>query len=390
MATVGPYIKERRRWFHAHPELSGQEHATTAAIARELDALGITWEQPLETGLIGTLKGGHPHAYREDGTPRYRVLLRADIDALPVSEETGLTFSSCNAGVSHACGHDCHIAMTLGALKLLTAVRRELAGEVRVVFQPAEETSSGARQMVAAGVCDGVDVVYGAHVWSDLTAGTVSIEPGSRMANTDWWRIDVTGKAAHAAMPHTGSDAILAASAIVEELQTIVSRNVSPFEPCVITVGQIEGGTAKNVMAGSAWLAGTVRTFDAATHERMPHLMERVARETARALGCEAHVTEYSRGSKAVINAAGPTAAAARSAARVLGKDALVHYAGCMPGEDFSEYLEQVPGVFAFIGATDKNAEVAWPQHSSHYNPHEEALRTGALVAAQFAYDLLT
>jgi amidohydrolase len=234
-----------------------------------------------------------------------------------------------------------------------------------------------------------VDGAYGAHIWSEIPAGKISVEAGPRMANTDWWRIDVTGKSAHGALPHRGADAILAGAAIVEELQTIVSRSVSPFEPAVVTVGQFHGGTAKNVIAGTAWLEGTVRTFDAETHARMPHLMQRVARDTARALGCDANVTQYDLGSWAVVNDEHASALAARAVEEVLGPEWIGRYRGSMPGEDFSEYLFKVPGVFAFIGCANPDKGKAWPQHSAFYSPDEDVLVAGSLLAAQYAYDFL-
>ena len=262
-----PYIIEQRRYFHRHPELSLQEFATTEAIARELDAMGIPYERPLATGLIATLAGTAPDAYRPDGTPRRRLLIRADIDALAVTERTGEPFASENEGVMHACGHDCHIAMQLGALRILSQMRDELHGEVRAVFQPSEENGGGSALMIDAGACEGVDGAYAAHIWSEVEAGTISCEPGPRMANTDWFRLDIRGTSCHGAMPQRGADAIIAAAEIVNNLQTIVSRDLSPYEPAVVTVGELHGGTARNVIAGTAYLTGTVRTYSKAVPE---------------------------------------------------------------------------------------------------------------------------
>lgn len=384
-----PYVIEQRRWFHRHPEVSLHETGTTEHICEQLDLLGIPWERPCETGVVATLRGTAADAYDQDGSPRRRLLMRADIDALPVTELTELPFASCNDGVSHACGHDCHAAMLLGALKGLSTMTDALHGEVRAVFQPAEEVSEGARAMVKAGVTDGVDGCFGIHIWSEVPSGKVSCEPGPRMANTDWWRIDVTGKTCHGALPHRGSDAIVAGAAIVEELQTIVSRSVSPFEPAVITVGEFHGGSARNVVAGTAWLEGTVRTFDDETHARIPLLMQRVAEETAMALGCEAHVTQYDLGSWAVVNDAHASKLAWRAARKVLGPDSIGRYRGSMPGEDFSEYLFKAPGVFVFLGCSDPAAGSTWPQHSPRYNPDEGVLVNGTLLGAQYAVDFL-
>lgn len=378
-----------RRWFHAHPEASLEETGTAAAVAAQLDTLGVAHTMPLPNAVVATVRGTAPGAYGPDGEPRRRVLLRADIDALPVEEDTGLPFSSTAPGLMHACGHDCHAAMLLGAAAVLQANRDLLVGEVRLVFQPAEECSRGARMLVDAGVCEGVDAAWGCHIWSELPSGTVSVEPGPRMANADWWRVEVTGTSAHGALPHRGADAVVAGAAIVEQLQTVVSRQVSPFEPVVVTVGQFHGGTARNVIAGSAWLEGTVRTFDPEVHARVPLLMKRVVEDTAEAFGCTARVADYTLGSWAVVNDPAVTEVARRAAREVLGEGALVAYRGSMPGEDFSEYLFEVPGCFVFLGCSTTGTDHCWPQHSCHYNPDERVLADGVRLAAQFAVDFL-
>ena len=388
-AETSDYVIDRRRWYHAHPEVAYEERATTEQICADLDALSIPYARPTATGVVATLRGEAPDAYGENGQPRRRLMLRADIDALPVTEETGEPFCSVNEGRMHACGHDCHVAMLLGAARLLRGLTDELHGEVRLVFQPAEEGGNGSKTMIEAGVLDGVDGVYGTHIWSDVAAGKVSVEAGPRMAATDWWRIDVTGRSAHGAMPNQGADAVLAGAAIVESLQAIVSRNMSPFEPAVVTVGQFHGGTARNVMAGRAWMEGTVRTFHEEAHERIPQLMERMAGDVAAAFGCTAELT-YEVAHSTVVNTPEASERAARAAREVLGADALTRYQGSMPGEDFSEYLRRRPGVFVFLGSgtADPSGRV-WPQHSSHYDPDESVLVRGSMLAAQYAVDFL-
>ena len=237
-----PYVIERRRHFHAYPELSAREVSTSRTIAEELDKLGVEYVRAGGTGLIATIKGTALDAYDEEGKPRRRIALRTDMDALPVLEQTKLPFASRNEGVMHACGHDCHMAMMLGAAHLLLGIRDQLHGEVRVLFQPAEEISVGSRKMIAEGALDGVDTIYAAHIWSEVEAGTISAEAGPRMANCDWFRIDVAGASAHGAMPHKGVDAIVVGAAVIDALQVIVSRDVSPFDPAVITIGEFHGG----------------------------------------------------------------------------------------------------------------------------------------------------
>lgn len=387
-AQVEPYVIEQRRKFHAHPEVGFEEHWTTEEIARELDALGVEYARPTETGVIATIKGAAPDAYGVDGTPRRRIALRADIDALPVEERTGVPYASQNEGVMHACGHDCHISMMLGAVRILQGVRDALRGEVRVIFQPAEEISSGARQMIAAGALDGVDTIYGAHIWSEVKAGTVSVEAGARMANTDWFRIDVDGVSAHGAMPHKGVDAVVVGAEIIDALQVIVSRDVSPFEPAVLTIGEFHAGVARNVMAGTAYLAGTVRTFNPELRVQLHERMERMVQMAAEAFGAEATLT-WEPGNAALYNDPACAARAQKSVKAVLGPQALAHYEGTLSGEDFSEYLHEVPGVFAFVGARNPEVGAEYPQHSCFYTVDESVLAGGSMVAAQYAHDFL-
>lgn len=384
-----PYIVERRRYFHAHPEPSLEEFRTTEAIARELDRMGVPYTRPAPTGLVATVRGTAEGAYRADGTPRRRLLLRADIDALHVTERTGEPFASEAEGLMHACGHDCHIAMMLGAVRVLSQMTDALAGEVRVVFQPSEENGRGAKMMIDAGVLEGVDGAFAMHIWSEVGSGLVSCEPGPRMAAVDWFRVDVRGTSCHGAMPQRGADAVVAAAEIVCTLQTIVSREVSPYEPAVVTVGEIHGGTAPNVISGSAYLTGTVRTYGEGVHDAMPSLMERVVGRTAEALGVEAELT-YTRAHGAVVNDEASSARCARAARAVLGEGSLARYRGTLSGEDFCRYLRQVPGVLAFLGTRNPEIGATYAQHSCYYKVDESALVRGCMLACQYAVDFLS
>lgn len=388
-AEFEPYIIKQRRHFHRHPEPSLEEVRTTQDIANQLDAMNIPYEQPLKTGLVATLRGTAADAYGPDGQPRRRILLRADIDALPVTERTGEEFASENEGLMHACGHDCHIAMMLGCLQVLRHMTDDLHGEVRIVFQPSEENGKGAKMMVAAGVCEGVDGAFAMHIWSEVDAGLVSCEAGPRMANTDWFKVDITGTSCHGAMPQRGADAIMAATAIVNSLQTIVSRDLSPYEPAVVTVGEIHGGTARNVIAGSAYLAGTVRTYSDTAHHLMPGLIERIATHTAAALGAEAVLTDYTIANYKVENDPASSERCTTAVSRVLGDDAIGRYQGTLSGEDFSEYLSQVPGVLAFVGTRNAAIGATFAQHSCYYKVDESVLAKGSMLAAQYAVDFL-
>ena len=381
-------VVETRRKFHQHPELSFEEVWTTDEIAHELDEIGVPYFRPYDTGLIATIEGRAEDAYDEEGRARKRIALRADIDALPVQERTGVPYESKVEGVMHACGHDCHIAMMLGAVRILNELRSELHGEVRVIFQPAEEISSGSKKMIEAGALEGVDAIYGAHIWSEVPAGKVSVEAGARMANTDWFRIDVDGASAHGAMPHKGVDALVVGAEIIEALQIVVSRDVSPFEPAVLTIGEFHAGVARNVMAGTAYLAGTVRTFSPELRIQLRERMERMVALVTNAFGAEA-TFEWTPGNSALYNDPECSALAERSVARVLGEDALAKYEGTLSGEDFSEYLAIVPGVFAFVGARNPEVGAEFPQHSCYFNVDESVLVKGSMVAAQFAHDFL-
>ena len=399
-------IVSLRRHFHQHPELSAHEVETSERLCAELDALGIEYkrvqgprpkkngevderESYIGTGIIATIRGAAEGAYDDQGNPVRRIALRADIDALPITERSQVEFVSQNPGVMHACGHDCHMAMMLGAVRMLVQMRDRLRGEVRVLFQPAEEISIGAREMIAAGALDGVDAIYGAHIWSDVKAGTVSCEPGPRMANTDWFRIDIEGVSAHGSMPHKGVDAIVIAAEIVDSLQTIVSRRTSPFEPVVITIGEIHGGTARNIMAGSAFLTGTVRTWHRDVRERIADRMERIAGKTAHAFGAQLQF-QFEAGNPSVEN--DPTCAqvAREAVVEVLGEEAVGAYEGTLAGEDFAEYLRYVPGVFVFVGTNNPEVGAEHPQHSCYYTIDESVLAKGSMVAAQWACKMLS
>ena len=392
-----------RRHFHRHPELGAHEVETSAFICAKLDEWGIDHRvvkgpRPAEfrdervefigTGIIATIHGEAPGAYDDAGEPTRRVALRTDMDALPITERTGAEYASVNDGVMHACGHDCHMAMTLGAVRVLHEMRAEVRGEVRVIFQPAEEISIGARDMIAAGALDGVSAIYSAHIWSDVDAGTVSCEAGPRMAFTDWFRIDIEGASAHGSMPHKGVDAIVIAAEIVDALQVIVSRRVSPFEPVVITVGEIHGGTARNIMAGSAYLTGTLRTWNRELRERVIDRIERVAGKTSHAFGAQVTFA-FEEGNPAVVNDAACAEAARQAVVEVLGEPAVASYEGTLAGEDFAEYLRYVPGVLAFVGTRNPAVGAEHPQHSCYYTVDESVLAKGSMVAVQWALDML-
>lgn len=393
-----------RRRFHQHPEVGCEEVETSGYLCRVLDELGVEYRRVqgmrpegargesdtfIGTGIIATIRGTAPGAYDAQGKPAKRIALRTDIDGLPITEETDVVFSSRNEGRMHACGHDCHMAMMLGAVRILSEMRDRLAGEVRVIFQPAEEISLGARDMIAAGAIEGVDAIYGAHIWSEVDAGAFSAQAGRRMASTDWFKVKVKGVSAHGSMPHKGVDAIVVAAEMVTSLQVLVSRDVSPFEPVVVTVGEICGGKARNVIADSAYISGTVRTWTDKTRAEIPDRLERICGKVAHAFGAQIEF-EYEAGNPGLTNDAACTEVAAGAVEKLFGADALVDYEGTLAGEDFSEYLRFVPGVFVFVGTRNPAIGATYPQHSCHYTIDESVLSKGAQVAAQWALDMLS
>ncbi len=376
------YIIGLRRWFHAHPELGGEEVRTTARIAEELRAAGVEVETfPDITGCVGTLRGARPGK---------TVMLRADIDALPIQEaDTSKPYASQNPGVMHACGHDCHTAMLLGAAKLLAAHRDKIAGTVKFLFQMAEEIGTESRHYVEKGCLAGVDAIYGQHVWSLLPAGTYNLEDGPRMASSDRFTIRIHGQAAHGSAPHQGHDAVLAAAAVVMALQTLVSRVNDPQNTFVLTTGVMNGGTRDNIVAAEAELIGTTRAFDKAFRKTIPDLIRRTAEAAAEAYGCTADCT-YFFGPAPLINEHRDLNEIARRAAEdILGPGALVPMERQMGAEDFSVYMDAAPGLYGFLGCRNEAKGAASPHHADTFDVDEDVLPLGAALYARFALDFL-
>ncbi len=374
------FLITQRRWFHQHPEVSEKEFETSKRIKEELDKLGVAWRPcGLETGVLATIKGAHPGK---------TILLRGDIDALTVQEETGYEFASCNPGVMHACGHDCHISMLLTAAAMLNEIKDELHGTVVLAFQPAEEVATGAKSMIEQGCLDGVDAAFGMHVWSDFEGGKVAVRTGAAMASGDRFDIEVIGKGGHGAAPHQCVDAAVISAAIVQNLQTGVSREINPVDTAVITVGTINAGTRWNVVAGSATLTGTTRCFNRDVRDYFPTFIERVATQTAHAMRGDAKVT-YTKLVPPTINDAALADMVRGSAKKVMGQDCLYDYPVTMGGEDFAYYQEKVPGVMVMLGIRSEACDAVYPQHSGHYKVDESALIKGALLHTQVAYDFL-
>ena len=374
------YIQSWRRRLHQYPELSLQEVQTTQALAEELDRLGIPVIRfPGHTGLIGVIAGSFPGK---------TVLLRADIDALPIRENTGLPYAAQN-GAMHACGHDCHAAMLLGAARLLLEHREELPGTVRLLFQAAEETSHGAEYFISQGCLDGVDAAFGIHIWSGLTAPLISVEAGPRMAACDNFELVVHGTAAHGASPHLGCDGIAAAAAAVTALQGYVARRHDVFQPLVVTIGSIHGGEAPNILADTVTLSGTARCFDEALRARLQGDLEALFSAACLPYGCTAQLHWHSL-APAVVNHDPHLVETGRQAARKLyGPRGLGHLAPLMVSEDFAYYSQHVPTLFCFLGGGNPEINAIYPHHNECFRIDEDALPRGAALYAQFALDYL-
>ncbi len=370
------YVVDFRRDIHKHPEPSFEEFRTTDKLAQAMEEMGIPYRRFEPTGLIGEIKGAKPGK---------TVALRADIDALSITEKTGLDFASVNEGIMHACGHDTHAAMLLGAAKALNENKDQLAGTVKILFQPAEEVAGGAKKVIEQGALDGVDMIFGVHIFSQAPVGMLAIGSGPSAAAADVFKIKVKGVACHGAMPETGADATVAASAIVMNLQTIVSRETSPMEPVVVTVGKLTSGSRFNIVSGEAYMEGTVRTFSREIHDKMPVMFERIAKHTAEAYRCEAEV-EYTKMTDVLINDPEAERYARGAAEKVASSPELVVTMPKMMGaEDFAEYTALAKAGFVALGAGGEH-----PQHSDYFFVDEEAFKSGTAFYIQAAYDYLS
>lgn len=372
---IAPYIIEIRRECHEYPEASLQEFETTKRIARELEAMGISCQLLEPTGLWGEIKGG-----KEGKT----VALRADIDALSIDEKTDVPFKSKNDGFMHACGHDTHVACLLGALKVLNEMKEELNGTVRFIFQAAEEVAKGAELAIEQGVLNGVDGIYGQHIWGLEKKGTIVTRTGSFFASCDGFTLKIFGKACHGSAPEQGVDATVCAAAVVINLQSIASREVAATKPIVVSVGSLNSGTRFNIISGEAVLTGTCRSFDVELHHQIPEMMERIIKATCDAYRCT-YEFEYNFMTEPLVNDPALTELSKKSAAKVVdSEDMVVEGEPIMGAEDFAAYTVSAPATFALLGGGGE-----YPQHSDYFWIDEDTLEVGAAMYAQFAVDFL-
>ncbi|WP_163855334.1 amidohydrolase [Paenibacillus elgii] len=368
-----PELVRLRRDLHRHPELSMQEVETTRKIWEALSGAGIRLlPLDLPVGVLAEVEGAEPGP---------TVALRADIDALPVTEETGLPFASEIPGKMHACGHDFHTAAIVGAALLLKRHAVELKGTVRLLFQPAEEKGTGAKAMIGAGALEGVQAIFGMHNKPELPVGTVGLAPGPLMASVDGFKLTVTGKGGHAAIPDAAIDPIVAASAIVGGLQTAVSRSISPLDSAVVSVCSFHAGSTWNVIPDEAVLDGTVRTFRPEVRQKLPELLQRIAVGIAAGYGAEARLTWFA-GIPSVTNDS-EAVEIARGAAQALNLQ-VTEARRSTGGEDFAHYQEQIPGCFLWMGTSGTEE---W--HHPKFTLNEDALVPGAALFALTAIHAL-
>lgn len=370
-----------RRHLHQYPERSFHEVRTSQFVADTLASFGgLEITRPTPTSVMARLVGS---------TTGPVLAIRADIDALPIDERNTHDFISKEPGTMHACGHDGHTAMLLGAVKVLVGKREALRGEVRFIFQHAEELNpGGAEELVKAGVLDGVDMIIGAHLWSPLAVGKVGVKAGALMASPDILHITIKGSGGHAAIPQQTIDPIAIAAQFITNLQHIVSRNVDPLEPAVISITRIAGGTTHNVIPGEVELEGTVRTFDPALRAEMPKRVERILAGITSAHGAS-YSFEYEHGYRPVVNDEGASELLRRAVVNALGDDVLIEATPTMGGEDFSAYQQRVPGAFFFIGARCEERGIIQPHHHERFDIDERSLDFGTRIFVAATLDFL-
>lgn len=373
------YVINLRRYFHENPELSWKEVNTSKRIQKEMDKMGIPYEVVKEMGVIGHIKG------KGEGK---KLGIRADIDALPVKEETGLPFASKNEGVMHACGHDAHISILLGTAKILNDLKDEFKGEILIIFQPAEEyiQDSGAKYLSQVSEIKSLDRIIGLHIWGDIESGSASLKEGPIMASADTFDIYIKGISGHGASPHKSIDPIIAGSMVVNALQTIVSRENDPLEPQVISVTAFNSGNSKNVIPETAHLEGTTRSFNNDLRSKYKSEMLRVLEGVAITTRAEIEL-DYHDGTPATVNEKESTEMGKEVAKEVFKDGFIEDYPQLMGGEDFAKYLLNIPGCFLLLGGAGKKGKIA--QHNEKFDIDEDALMLGIEYFIKYALKYL-
>ncbi|WP_250121321.1 amidohydrolase [Chroococcidiopsis sp. CCMEE 29] len=382
--AIQPQLVDWRRRLHQRPELGFKEQLTAEFIAQKLQEWGIEHQTGIaKTGIVATIRGegrGARGEGLEKSNPKLKVLaIRADMDALPIQEENEVPYRSQHDGVMHACGHDGHTAIALGTAYYLSQHRDDFAGTVKIIFQPAEEGPGGAQPMIEAGVLKNpdIDAIIGLHLWNNLPLGTVGVRSGALMAAVECFRCTILGKGGHGAMPHQTVDSVVVAAQVVNALQTIVARNVDPLESAVVTVGELHAGTALNVIAGTAWLSGTVRYFNPSFEDYFGQRIEQMIAGICQSHGAK-YDLEYWRLYPPVINDPGMTELVRSVAAGVIETPVgIVPECQTMGGEDMSFFLQAVPGCYFFLGSANPDKNLAYPHHHPRFDFDETALGMG-------------
>lgn len=371
-----------RRDFHRHPELGFKEFRTSGIVAKHLASLGLEVQSGVgKTGVVGVLEGSQPGPI---------VMVRFDMDALPITELNQTDYVSEHPGVMHACGHDAHTAIGMGLAQIMAQHRDEFAGTVKFVFQPAEEGENGALAMIRDGVLNdpAPEIALGLHVWNEALVGIAQVGTGGVMAAADIFTIKVQGKGTHGAQPHRGVDATLVAAQIVNALQTVVARNVDPRQTAVVTVGTLHAGSAFNIIAESAEMTGTLRTFDPGVREQMIQRVTSVVEGTAAALGGSASI-EIKAISPATINDERAAQLVRETARDVMGTANVSTDQFTMGAEDMSEFLNRVPGCFFFLGSANPDKGPVYPHHNPRFDIDESILPDGVAILAGAAWRYL-
>ncbi len=373
-------LNDLRRDFHAHPELGFQEFRTAEVIEQYLQDLGLSTKRLAKTGVVAVLEGGSPGPV---------LMLRADMDALPVSEDTGLPFCSTNPGVMHACGHDAHMAMLLIAAKILVETKEDLPGSIKFVFQPNEE-NAGALPMIEQGVLDNprVDGAMGLHIWTPLESGKIAVSPGPVMAGLDVFKVSIHGQGGHTGFPHQAVDPVIAAANLIQTVQTVQTREIDQFQPTIIMFGRIQGGTKSNIIPDRVELEGTIRFLYPGgpdSEEQPAERFQRIVRGVCATHRCSCEIT-IEHENIPLINDPAMVQPARQAALEVLGSEAAIHSLQSIAGEDFSEFSARVPGVFCFLGSGNAAKGTTAAHHNPKFTIDEDVLPTGVALLVRGAF----
>lgn len=375
------YLIKQRRYFHAHPEISMQEYQTCNQIELELDTLGIPHKRVGETGIFAWIDGSKSNSSK-------CIALRADIDALAMEDLKQADYCSKNEGVCHACGHDTHIAMLLTASKVLKSLESEFSGQVRLFFQQGEEYGQGARIFVADGLMDGCQRVYATHISPKLKTGQIAVTKGPQCASCDHFLIEIEGKGAHVSTPHLGIDAVYISSQIVVQLQSIVARNTNPLDTVVVGVGVVRAGTQYNIVAQNATIEGTTRAFSSESRTKTNDLVTKIAQDIASTFGATATVT-FSPYCKPVINHEIATTEV-QEVARTIFNEVITDFEKYLGADDFSDYQEEAPGVYTFLGTSHSDIENSdRPLHHGLLDVDERALLLSTRLFVEYTLSYL-